>query len=112
VDDDGAGFFQGLSRGVALFFVVFVGFEVDDVDLLGDGGGGGGLVARDHDDLDAGGFAFFYGEGHGLFGWVHQREQSDEHKVLRREIESIRTGSHKREIPRKLLLIQMQLGKP
>jgi hypothetical protein len=72
MDDDCFGSFQGLFRGKAFFFEVFVGLHGDDSDLLGDGAGSGRLVASDHDDLDACGLALLNGEGNTFLGRVHQ----------------------------------------
>ena len=61
----------------------------DDADALGDGLGGDGVVAGDHDDLDAGRAALGDGVGHGGTRRVNHRHQADEAQVLQREVDLV-----------------------
>lgn len=94
MDNNGLGSLQGLLGSKAFFFEVFVGLHGDDSDLFGDGTGSGGLVACDHDDLDACGLAFLDSEGDTLLGRVHQRDEPDEDKILSWEVKVIWSGSY------------------
>mmetsp|Transcript_13638 Transcript_13638/g.23230 ORF Transcript_13638/g.23230 Transcript_13638/m.23230 type:complete len:295 (-) Transcript_13638:425-1309(-) len=66
-----------------LYHVVELSLGVlDNVDLVGDGGSGGGLVSSDHDDLDSGGSALLDGEVHSESGGVVEGHNSDEGEVV------------------------------
>lgn len=54
VDDNSVGFLEGLLGGISLLLEIFVCFEVDNTDLLSNGGGCWGLITCDHDDFNTG----------------------------------------------------------
>ena len=69
---------------VALLVVllhVALGLGPEDADLLGDGLGGHGVVAGNHDDLDPGGLALGDGRGHGGARRVDERHEAQEHEA-------------------------------
>ena len=62
----------------------------DDADTLGDGLGRDGMVAGDHDDLDACRAALGHRVRHGGTRRVNHRHEADEAQALQREVDLVR----------------------